>query len=185
MFNFSFFRIFFLIGCTLTDVYEGSVFPFQMTIHGDLWPQNWKSAGVPFVTCFFRRWKQHFFFVYLHPVAVPSLLPVTRPPVFHFILCVFILHGEQNRVSFFVVGLVRKVVLVKHIFLQCYRLLNLSSISEFRVINTTFILQYFYCLTSFASDMKLFGLILTEYFSLLQDKQSNFFFWNIFNSKKN
>jgi hypothetical protein len=36
---------------------------------------------------------------------------------------------KQGKV--FVVGLVRNVVSVKYIFLQCYRLLNLSSISEF------------------------------------------------------
>ena len=135
----------------MADVYEVSVLPFQMTTHGDLWPQNWKSTGVSFVTCFSgdRSSTWFFFFVYLHPVVVPSLLPVTRPPVFPFILCVFILHWEQNRVSFFVdvvVGLVRKVVLVKHEFLQCYRLLNLSifhlwiSWLEHCVINTTFIL---------------------------------------------
>ena len=39
--------------------------------------------------------------------------------------------GTKQGKFLFLVVLVRKVVLVKHIFLQCYRLLNLSSISEF------------------------------------------------------
>jgi hypothetical protein len=57
------------------------------------------------------------FFIYLHPLAVPSLLPVRRPPGSSLLFFAFLYSMGRSVVTkhgkFFVVWLVRKVALVK------------------------------------------------------------------------